>query len=314
VYGIRLASDYDFVSSLPPTTGPPDVSFSCTTLAPRGIDWAAATVVEAQGRRADGASVFVFARFPDHAALRITGAADFHIWPDRVVCHVVDERHQYLVEIALFGMVLALWLELQGVPTMHASAAVIDGHAVAFLGSRGGGKTSTAAACVASGHELLTDDLLAIEERDTQFLARPGYPMLRLWPEQAEWFVGGRVWEKLPIVHPDVPKRRVPVGMLRFDSFRDRSSVLHRVYLLERSDDAGTDIRITAVRPTEAVMALLRHSFLPREVERYGLQGARMEQFASLAAVTPVARLRYPAGFDRLPAVVEAIVEDVNRS
>ncbi len=313
MYGIALASDYEFVSTLPPTAGPPDVSFSCSALRPSGLDWAAATVVDAQGRRADGASAFVFARFPDHAAVRITGAVDFHIWPDRIVCHLVDERHQYLVEIALFGMVLALWLELRGVATIHASAAVVDGRAVAFLASRGAGKTSTAAACIASGHELLTEDLLAVEERDKAFVGRPGYPMLRLWPEQAERFAGPG-WEKLPIVHPDFPKRRIPVGASGFGTFRDRSSALHRLYLLERAQDAGAGTIITPVRPQEAVMALVRHSFLPREVQRYGLQRARMELFARLTAVTPVARLRYPAGYDRLPSVVEAIAEDVNGS
>lgn len=268
-------------------------------------------MIDAQGEGADG-NDFVFASLGEATLVRIIGAADFWLWPDRIVCHLVDARHQYLVEIALFGMVLSLWLEQRGVPTLHGSGAVVDGQAVAFLAARGGGKTSTVAACVAAGHPLLTEDLLAVDTVPEGAVARRGYPMLRLWPEQARLFV--ECWEHLPVVHPDFDKRRAAVGNGGFGHFSESTAPLRRLYLPERCDDPTTPIDMASVGMQEAVMTLVRHSFLPREVQRFGLQADRFPLLVHLAATVPMMRLRYPSGFDRLSEVVIAIREDVRRT
>lgn len=309
-YGVVICSDYPFTSPLPPSAAEPDLQFSCTTDPPDGVDWQAASVVDAQGGR-EGADDFVFASLGEATLVRISGATNFWLWPDRIVCHLLDERHRYLVEIALFGMVLSLWLEQRGVPTLHASGAVIDGQGVVFLAAKGGGKTSMAAACVGAGHALLTDDLLALEKVADGALARRGYPMLRLWPEQARWFVEN--WKTLPMVRPDLDKRRVAVGDGGFGRFSGGPAPLRRLYVPERSDDPVTPIEMIPVAAQEAVMTLVRHSFLPREVQRFGLQASRLPFFAHLTATVPVMRLRYPSGSYRLPEVVEAITEDVGR-
>lgn len=310
VYGVTLASEYSFVSPLTLGSGAPDLHFSCVDHAPGGFRWEDATIVDAQGERADGLPHFVFSTFDGVTAVRLTGAADFYLWRDRIVCHLVDERHRYLVEIGLFGLVLSLWLEQRGVPTFHASGAVINGHAVAFLAARGGGKTSMAAACVAEGHALLTDDLLALDEESDVVFARPGYPMMRLWPEQACRFVNA--WEDLPIVHPAFDKRRVAIGE-HFGGFAGSRTPLRRLYLPERSDDPRTPVEMLPVNGQEAAVTLVRHSFLPREVQRFGLQSSRLPFIAALSASVPLQRLRYPSGYERLLEVVAAITDDVGR-
>ena len=62
-----------------------------------------------------------------------------------------------------------------------------------------------AAALVRAGHALLADDLLAVEPASTGFRAHPGYPQMRMWPEGAEYFVGG--FEDLEMAHPSFAKR-----------------------------------------------------------------------------------------------------------
>lgn len=311
VYGVVLSSDYPFLSPLPAASSEADLEFSCTTDPPTCVDPARLSIVDAQGERPDGTTEFVFGSSNGVTLVRVTGATDFWLWPDRIVCHLIDERHRYLVEIALFGMVLSLWLEQRGVITLHGSGAVIEGQAVGFLASRGGGKTSTAAACVAEGHPLLTDDLLALDRTPDGALARRGYPMLRLWPEQARRFIHG--WERLPLVHPDFDKRRAPVGNGSFGRFSPGSAPLRRLYLPERSDDPESPIDMVPVAGQEAVMTLVAHSFLPRETQRFGLQPNRLPVLAHVAATVPVVRLRYPSGFDRLAEVVAAIAQDVRR-
>ena len=104
------------------------------------------------------------------------------------------------MEIRLLGPVFSFWLELQGIPVLHASAVLVEGQAVAFLSSNYGGKTSLAATLMQAGHPLLTDDFLPVERGDGLYLGRPGYPTMRMWPEEAEHFLGS--YEDLGLVHP----------------------------------------------------------------------------------------------------------------
>ena len=72
----------------------------------------------------------------------------------------------------------------------------MDERALAFVGPGGAGKSTTAAAFAQVGHEVLSDDLLALRERDEGFWAEPGYSWLRLWPASVEGLYGSS--ETLP--------------------------------------------------------------------------------------------------------------------
>ncbi|NIM27202.1 MAG: hypothetical protein GTO67_14755 [Gammaproteobacteria bacterium] len=85
--------------------------------------------------------------------------------------------------VYLLGPVLAFALRLRGVTCLHASAVVVDAGVVALVGPSGVGKSTTVAAFAERGFAVLCDDTLALEERESDVIAHPGYPRLRLWPE-----------------------------------------------------------------------------------------------------------------------------------
>ncbi|MBA4169697.1 MAG: hypothetical protein H0X68_04720 [Chloroflexi bacterium] len=308
MYGITLGTDVPLAVNLPPSDVEADLTFALSASAPDDVDFEAHQPTYTEGEQSDGRPEFTFWALPDRDVIRITGAMDFHCWPDRIACHLHAAAHRSLVETALFGMVLSLWLERIGTPTLHGSAVVIGPAAVAFLGSRGTGKTSTAAACVAAGHPLLSDDLLALQERDGAVMVMPAYPQLRMWPAQARHFFGTD--EGFEPVDAHRTKLRVPVGH-GVGTFSYEPAILRRVYLPFRGTGPETAVDITSIRPREAVMALIRESFLRSEVVRYGLQGDRLRFFATLLADIPVSTIRVPEGLEELPRVVAAIEADV---
>jgi hypothetical protein len=309
VYGVTIESDYPFGVPLPLSDAPPDLGFELTRDPPAGVSLAHCRPLYTEGERDDGRPVFAFYALEDRAVVRISGAMDFHCLPDRIVCHLHDPAHSYLMDVALFGMVMSLWLERQGVPTLHASTVRIGDRAVAFLSGRAGGKTSTASACLAAGHTLVSDDLLALTMRAGRVLAQPGYPQMRMWRDQARHFLGSE--EAGAPYHPDYEKRRISLGD-DFGSFEAAPAPLSRLYLPERSGDPTAEVTISTMPPRVAVMALIRQSFLPREVVRFGLQAARLEFFARLLLTVPVRRLIVPHGLGELPRVVAAIEADVH--
>lgn len=311
LYGITLASDFPFAAPFAAAGSPePDLTFSVCLEAPvPGLWQQERPVYRSPWRTEDGESASFLYRAPGFEVLRFPGVLDFYLWPDRIVCHLVDPQSQFLVEIRLLGPVLAYWLEQRGAAALHASAVVVGDRTAVFLSTHGGGKTGLAAALLRAGGALLTDDLLPVEERGGVFLGHPGYPQMRMWPDEATWFLGG--CDDLPLVHPELSKRRVPVGPDGFGAFRDRPAPLARFYLPDRRPEPHGAVEIHPVAPRDAVIELVRHSFSPFLVEAAGLQPGRFDRFARLARQVPVRRLSYPSGFDRLSSVVEALLHDL---
>ncbi|AXV38897.1 hypothetical protein [Methanobacterium sp. BAmetb5] len=84
----------------------------------------------------------------------------------------------------LLGPVMALLLHQRGFLVLHGSAVNTGTGAVAFLGHRGNGKSTTAIHLYVEGYPLIADDILAIKFDDEGLpLVYPGYPHVRLSDE-----------------------------------------------------------------------------------------------------------------------------------
>lgn len=311
LFGLGLASDFAFANPLPLTRDVPDLRFVCARQPLlRNAPPPQALRYQSRSRTADGESRLLLYRLEAGELLRFPGFADFLLTGDRIQCHLPDPDRASWAEIQLLGTVLSYWLERQGILAFHASAVVIRERAVGFLASNGGGKTSLAAGLLQAGHRLLTDDVLAVETAGPTVIARPGYPSMRMWPAAAEHFIGE--WEALPRVHSELTKRRVRVGPGGFGRFCDRSVPLACLYLPERRDPAtaGTEVQISPLPPSAALIEWVRQSFLPRLVAASGSQPQRLACLARLAERLPLRRLSYPSGFAHLPLVRDAIERD----
>lgn len=310
LYGMTLATDFDFANRLLTGSGSPDLTFACVSSAPLAEEWDQAEPAYVSPPRKNGLSVILIYRVGEDCWVIRFPTADFYLWPDRILCHLPNPEHHYLVEIQLLGVVLACWLELRGIPALHASAVKRNGRTAAFLSTSEGGKSSLAATMMKAGSSLLTDDILPVRRSDGLYLGQCGYPTLRMWPDQARHFL--RDYEELSIVHPAYSKRRVPVGRDSFGTFCGVAEPLACLYLPERRnpDEWGTQIEFRSASRLEAMMALITHSFAVHMVEALGVHRQRWEFFAEMVAHVPVRKVIYPSGFDYLPYVQEAILND----
>jgi hypothetical protein len=312
LFGVTLTSDFPFVNWLMPSGDAPNLTLTCGMVPPVTTKWEQVTPVYASPDRTDdGESAGYLYHLDACDVLRFTRVADFYVWRDCIVCHLLDPAQNYMVEIHLLGTVISFWLERQGIPVLHATAVVVNGRAVTFPSDNIAGKSVLAATLMQAGYPLLTDDILPVEHRHGAFIGRSGYPQMRLWPDEAQHFLGH--YQDLERVHPAYSKRRVPVGPDGLGAFCDTSQPLACLYLPERRDptEHGTEIEIIPVSPRDAVIELVRHSFTPRVVEAIGLQPQRLEFFAQLVQQAPMRRLVYPSGFEHLPRVREAILKDL---
>jgi hypothetical protein len=307
LFGLTLASDLPL--NVPPGGDEPaDLAFEFSTEHLGIGDATFQLVYESPRSTLAGESLATLDQCHGYERLRFPQAAEFLLSANRIAVRAPQAGTEPVLEIRLLGPVLSYWLERRGIPTLHASAVAVDGQAVAFISHHGGGKSGLAAGMMRAGYPLLTDDILPVEDRDGILLGRPGYPQMRMWPDEGAHFV--ERFEELPLVHPELSKRRVPVGPGGFGAFHDSALPLAAIFLAERRDpeEAGGVLEILPLSPMEAVIELVRHSFSPHLVEAAGLQPARLDLFARLVKQVPVRRLVYPSGFEHLPRVVEAIL------
>jgi hypothetical protein len=314
LFGVSLASDFPFKAQLGPTTNPADLSFTLVREAPfenydRDDPIYVSRLLTDKGDRA--ASLY---RLKGCLVFDFTEVGAFYLFSHQIVFHLRNPEREHMVETYLLGTVFSLWLESRGIAVLHASAIVLEQGAVGFLAASGGGKSSLTASFLRRGRPLLTDGILPLERRGNQIFGHCGYSQMRLWPREAEHFVGGHL--DLEPVLPDHPKLRVPVEASRFGSFHPEGAALARLYLLDRRE-GGHEVsqpEIVPIAPQEAVIELLKESFAPAIVEALGLQQQRMDFFADLTLSVPVRRLTYPSSLELLPLVCRRVCEDMSAS
>lgn len=315
VFGQILASEFPFKTRLADGEGEPDLSFAAAEGTLEAADWRRLKPIYRSALRSpEGRSVLDLYATGGRQILRCGGIVDFYLESSTIGYDLLDREHAYLVELRLLGPVLAYWLECRGQLALHAAAVATDDGAVAFLSGNRGGKTTLAASLMRCGQAMVSDDVLPVVEREESFMASPAYPQMRMWPVTAAEFLVHR--PELERVHPGHDKGRVPVGNGGFGEFHPDALPLTCVYLPCRAGpgEPGAGIDIEPLSPAEAVLELVRGSFVPRLVEAAGLQPRRFECLARVAERVPVRRLRYPSGFERLGEVSEAILRDLASS
>jgi hypothetical protein len=305
LFGLTVAGDFPLTASLLQSTDPIDLVISRSEqplLSPEDLE--SPPVYTSALRDKDGVSIGRLYQEPAGAVLHFPGAGDFRVGADFIEAYL-PELEGGLGMLRFLGPVLSYWLEMHGLLTLHASAVTVDGCAVVFVARHGGGKSGLAAGLIATGAKLLTDDLVGLEEREDRWEVRPSYPLMRMWPDEAEHFLGH--YADLSRVQQGVEKRSVVVGEGGFGRFQDTSSPLSCIYLATRVE--GMDaVEIQPVSRSEALIELVRHSFSPRLVEAAGLQPGRLDRLARLVRSVPVRRLIYPSGFERLEEVAGQIL------
>ena len=199
-------------------------------------------------------------------------------WPE---ASTLEEASSYLL-----GPVLGVLLRLRGMTCLHASAVALDGHAVAFMGTEGAGKSTTAAAFAREGHGVLSDDVVALMEYEAGFHVMPAYPHLCLWPDSVATLFGSA--DALPHFSTGWEKHRLPLGEGEA-RFEKRPLSLGAVYLLgERRPDPAPFVE--AIPSQAALLSLVANTFANKILDRE-MRAREFEVLGRLTTTIPVRRV-----------------------
>lgn len=215
----------------------------------------------------------------------------------------VDER---VLRLFILGPALSLLLHQRGLLVLHASAVAVRGSAIAFLGMKGSGKSTMAAAMYLDGHGLVADDAVAVDFESTGGpTVVPGFPQLKLWPDAAAALSVDP--EELSRLHRQTEKR---VRRVAAHGFQQSPLPLRCIYVLAE----GESPEIEHFGLYDAFVELVRHSYVARFdrlLEITGTIATHFRQCVSLASRVPVRRLKRPRSLAALHVLVELVGNDL---
>lgn len=237
--------------------------------------------------------------------LKVDPVAVFLCMPGRLGYQRLGTLPDEALQWQVFGLVLSAWSEWAGRPVLHAGTVEVGGSAVGFLGRSGVGKSSLTLEFLQKGHRILGDDQLILERTAQGVSALPAIPWLKLSPEVARR--SGFDPALLPPIHSSAEKRRLDV---REGQWSAGPVPLGPIYLVERGSPQP-DVVIERLGPSESLLELIRHSYVPRTVAHSGMAATRLPLLAAAVQQGGVWRLRYPDGVEWLPKVRSAVVRHV---
>ncbi len=111
------------------------------------------------------------------------------------------------VRLFLLGSSLGALLMQRGLLVLHGNAIRIGDACLVCVGDSGAGKSTLAAAFALQGHEVLADDVVAV---DAEGRALPGLPRVKLWQDAADQLAISTAG--LTRIRPDVEKFEWPLA------------------------------------------------------------------------------------------------------
>jgi hypothetical protein len=298
VHGLHLTSDFpvDRISSLSRRDRPETVD----AIISRGEKRDAEATEDTTRINARDGRIQIRSRFGDV----IVGQREVELFP------VQGTTYQSLFSYyAVY--ILGFLLHHRGYLTLHASAVEVDGGAVAFIGPKGMGKSTTASAFYERGHRILSDDMVACRPRlEEAPQIDPGFPWMKLKGEVLRGILGrdggclersvpGSSKKILP-THGQQPSQPLP---------------LQHIYLLgyheEEEQDVGQDVGIEPVGSKQACLHLLSQSFVQMFLDESAADPQHLEQCAALSRHVSVSALLRPRSMDALSSVYDTVREDL---
>jgi hypothetical protein len=219
-------------------------------------------------------------------------------WPEDLT---IEDTATYLL-----GPVMGFALLLRGTICLHASAVAVDDQAVAVVGQAGAGKSTTAAAFAELGYKILSEDVVALSDRNGVFFVQPAYPCIRLWPSSVEALYGKA--DALPLLTPNWEKRYLDLTD-NGKKFQDEALPLEAIYVLGERGDHLRNPFVEELPGKAGLVELIANTYDTHMMDA-GMRAHEFEILNSVVHRVPLRRVVAHSDPAHLSKLCEVILED----
>ena len=202
---------------------------------------------------------------------------------DTIKFHEDKDGNPILTKYWFLHTLLPIYLTIENkFELIHAGSVEIDAQPVLFIGPSYGGKSTLTDYFIKQNHVMISDDRVALNEKNSDVLATSSYAYHR-------------------------PYRKMEDLGLKVPKFMTHTKKLHMIYVLEQADPTDK-VTFTKLKGIETFKAL-QYNFdfiLPLNKAR------SFELIAKIASMIPIYRICIPWDIDRLDEVYEKICAHSN--
>jgi len=205
------------------------------------------------------------------------------------------------------GPALGCILRWRGTICLHASVVKLEDQAIAIVGRKKAGKSTTATGLARMGASLVSDDLAVLVRNNGHILVQPGYPQVRLWPTSIEAIYPGSA--VLPKVFSHRDKRYLALGQNDAPAFWSSPLALAGIYVLEPTEDSVAGPSVQPLSAQEKLITLVANTF-GSYVVTDELRQQEFSELAALSKVIPLCRIVFARDLTKLTTQSQAIIDD----
>jgi hypothetical protein len=236
----------------------------------------------------------------DEAYIYVDGVGAFQIQAGRrIVIDPAPGVSEGRLRVFTLGGALGLLLHQRGLLVLHASAVLMAGGAVAFLGDSGEGKSTMAGAMHRAGYAVLADDMVAIDLAGERPALLPGFSRVKLWPAAA----ARMGYDPATLKEFDAEDER---REWRASGVDDGGALpIHGLYFLE----SGRSLLLERLSMQASFAQLLHNSYAVGLLGVSGASARHFHQCARVAEGVGAFRLRRRRALAGLATVVARVTE-----
>lgn len=203
----------------------------------------------------------------------------------------------------VMGFVFAVAFHAAGIFCLHGSAVALPSGGISFVAPKFHGKSTLARALTRAGAWLASDDAVPIQVGSPAMM-RPGIHQVRLWNDSAAHFA-----QDGPSMRMGFGGKQVLTDMSADQLMLDPVPLLAIYTLVPVKSELGVPaVERVLLAPLQATLSLVSHAkggALLGKAE----SAVVLDHASSLACAVPVYALRIARDFDRLPEVVDQLME-----
>jgi len=230
---------------------------------------------------------------PDIARFLVTNG-------NSIVVDAAPDADEQSIRLYLLGSCMGAILHQRGILAIHGNAVRFGDQCVVFAGHSGAGKSTLAAAFHQRGHEILADDVCAI---DAEGRVAPSLPQLKLWQDEAR---------KLEIDTDELNRIRLQVEKFAFPL--DKPAMEHlpvaAIYILNSHN--RDEFEIETIKGMQKFNPLKNNTYRMGYLDGLGLKAEHLGLCSKLAGRIHLSRIPRPNHGFKLDELIELITNDLS--
>ncbi len=257
---------------------------------------------------------------PDQPALALsiqyTDGTGFTTFLIDAGCEQVDVIHSESIPIQdvftyFLGPVIGCILSLKRITCLHAGVVAIEDKALAIIGPKGAGKSTTTAALADAGLAVVSDDIAPLRMLNERYFVTPGYMNLRLWPNSIDIFSdmsSDNLTKVLSITEKRFLNLSTDTQAQRW-RFHNKPLQLAAVYALNPRSNGSDSVTINALSPTIGLLKLAANTY-PEYALHPNDRHRNFNVLGQFANIIPVRSVNRPDNLEQLSTLRDAIIND----